>query len=419
MPYEQNGYWIDGMVKAGWLIDDQDLITKAESKILPEIENADNDGYIGPSFLKNGLTWAHAVYFRSLIAEYTATGNQKILDALAKHFKRRPLSKSYEKNDLRIISVRNSAEIETVLWLYGQTKDEYFLTEAEKSYEEFNRRFSDDSVADECSKMYDITLDGMLANKKVQSNHGVTYCEICKLAAILHLYTGKNIYKKAAVKAFDKLVRDQMLIDGVPSSTEYLNGKNNSQCAHETCVVSDFTWAVGYLFMITGDSKYGDWVENAIFNGGLGSVDDNFISNQYFSCPNQAIANDVSNHAKFYRGLDWMSYAPKEFLACCAGNVHRFMPNYVYHSVMRKANEFRVFTYCPCEIKTKINDVLVTINEQTYYPFENQVLFTINTDKPSKFSLPSTPICSSGIITISWVGQPSPAEKWSTTPAWL
>jgi hypothetical protein len=59
------------------------------------------------------------------------------------------------------------------------------------------------------------------------------------------------------------------------------------------------TWALGYLYMITGDKKYGDWIENAVFNAGLASVDDDFKGNQYFSCPNQAIANDCSNHARF------------------------------------------------------------------------------------------------------------------------
>ena len=150
--------------------------------------------------------------------------------------------------------------------------------------------------------MHDITLVGMLKNRKVQRNHGVTYCELCKLAAILHKYTGNETYKTAAIKAFDKVYRDQILVDGVISSTEYLNGNEDSHAMHETCLVSDFTWALGYMYMITGDPKYGDWVEDAVFNGGLGSVDDDFKSNQYFSCPNQVLADDHSNHVKFFRG---------------------------------------------------------------------------------------------------------------------
>ena len=87
VPYEQNGYWIDGAIRAGRLTDNKELIQLAGSKIYPELEMADEDGYIGPEFLKNGLTWQHAVYFRALIAEYTATKDERILNALKKHLK--------------------------------------------------------------------------------------------------------------------------------------------------------------------------------------------------------------------------------------------------------------------------------------------------------------------------------------------
>ena len=387
VPYEQNGYWIDGMIRAGRLTDNEKLVKQAGQKIYPVIKNIDKDGFLGPGFLKDGLTWAHAVYFRALIAEYTATQDARILEALKRHFLRRPLKEAYQKQDLRIISVRNVAEIETALWIYEETGDERFLTMSEESYQVFNELFSDDSSADVNSQMHDITLPGMLGKRKVQRNHGVTYCEICKLAALLYKYTGKEEYKAAAVNAFDKLYRDQMLVDGVPSSTEYLNGNEDSQAMHETCVIADMTWALGYLYMITGDAKYGDWVENAVFNAGLGAVDDDFTGNQYFSCPNQAVANDCSNHVKFFRGTDWMSYAPKKFLACCAGNVHRIMPNFVCRSWMQDQDTLAVFTYTASEINVTVGGMPVRIEEITDYPFENTVRFHIHADSPLEFGL--------------------------------
>lgn len=387
VPFEQTGYWIDGAIRAGHLADNEALLTLGKSKIYSAIENAQENGFIGPKYLEGGLTWPHAVYFRALMAEYTATGDQAILDAMVRHFLRRPITDAYEIDDLRIISVRQSAEIESVLWIYGQTGDARFLQMAEDSYEVFNRIFSDDTGAEPHCKMFDVTLPGMLGNQKARNNHGVTYCEICKLAAILHLYTGKELYKKAAVNAFDKAVRDNMIIDGVISSTEYLNGNEDSWAMHETCVVSDMTWALGYLYMITGDSKYGDWIENAVFNAGLGSVDDDFKSNQYFSCPNQVIANDRCNHAKFYRGHEWMSFAPKKLGGCCAGNVNRFMPNFIYRSWMRSENRLSAVCYCPSTVTVDINRQPVTIREITDYPFENTVRFQIETSSAADFTL--------------------------------
>lgn len=387
VPFEQTGYWIDGAIRAGHLADNEKLLALGKSKIYSAIENAQEDGFIGPKYLDGGLTWPHAVYFRALMAEYTATGNREILDAMMRHFLRRPITDAYEIDDLRIISVRQSAEIESVLWLYGQTGDSRFLEMAEQSYAVFNRIFSDDTDALPHCKMYDVTMPGMLGRQKARNNHGVTYCEICKLAAILHLYTGKEIYKTAAVNAFDKAVRDNMLIDGVISSTEYLNGNEDSWAMHETCLVSDMTWALGYLYMITGDSKYGDWIENAVFNGGIGSVDDEFKSNQYFSCPNQVVANNNCNHAKFYRGHEWMSFAPRQLGGCCVGNVNRFMPNFVYHSWMHSGSKLSAVCYCPSTVTADVDGTPIRIREITDYPFENTVRFQIEAEAPAGFTL--------------------------------
>ena len=387
VPYEQNGYWIDGAIRAGHLADNQKLLDLARSKIYPAVNNPAPDGYIGPEILKDGLSWPFAVWYRALIAEYTATKNPDILSALKNHFLRKPLTDAYKREDYRIIMVRSVVDIETALWIYGQTGDERFLKMSEDSYEEFNKIFSDDSTADPNCEMFDVSLKGLLSNRKVQRNHGVTYCEVCKLAAVLYKYTGKEIYKKAAINAFEKLYRDQMLVDGVASSTEYLNGNDDSWAAHETCVVSDQIWALGYVYMITGDAKYGDRIENAVFNAGFGSIDDEFKGHQYFSCPNQVLADDTSNHSRFYRGKQWTSFAPKKMMGCCAGNVHRIVPNFVARSWMQDGDKVFATVYTPTEVTLDINGNKVVIEEITNYPFENTVKFKIHADNPTEFSL--------------------------------
>ena len=64
----------------------------------------DADGYIGPSFLKDGMLWAHSVYFRALIAEYEATGDGRILEALKNHYIRADL-KERIKSRTRSLSI--------------------------------------------------------------------------------------------------------------------------------------------------------------------------------------------------------------------------------------------------------------------------------------------------------------------------
>lgn len=380
VPFEQTGYWVDAMVRVGHLIDDERILNRARSKIYPVLDTQDSDGFLGPWFLKNDTTWAHSIYFRSWMAEYSATMDKRLIDALSKHYKRKPLKEIYkEYTSSRLVAVRNVADIEGALWLFGITGDMDFLTMAEESYEAFNEHFSSDKGWPSNAWTREVIVKGMLKPYKVQHTHGVTYSEICKLSAILYMYTNKEVYKNAAVNAFDKVYRDQMLVDGCYSSTEYLNGNENTHACHETCDISDFTWALGYLYMITGDSKYGDWIEDAIFNAGFACVDDDFCANQYFSSPNQVVCDDTSNHAYFYKGADWNSYSPKNLLACCAGNVHRFMPNYVIRSWYKGDDgSISVLTYVPSSVRFDIDDKELHIDEITKYPFENKISFVFN-----------------------------------------
>ena len=131
VPFEQTGYWIDGMVRTAHLIDDETLYEAVKPKLYKPLENVDEDGFIGPSFLKDGMVWAHSVYLRSLVAEYTATHNPEILEKLKKHYLRVPLKTVYQRHvDLRIITARDVCDIEVALWLYGETGEEAFLTMA-------------------------------------------------------------------------------------------------------------------------------------------------------------------------------------------------------------------------------------------------------------------------------------------------
>ena len=104
---------------------------------------------------------------------------------------------------------------------------------------------------------------------------------------------------------------------------------------HETCDITDHTWALAYLLQATGDARYADRIEQVIFNALPGSITKDFHALQYFSCPNQVIATSTSNHNLFMRGLNWMSYRPDHEVQCCPGNLHRAMPNFVSKMWMR------------------------------------------------------------------------------------
>ena len=143
-PYEQNAYWVDGMIRCGRLLGDPFLIAKARKQINYVLARPDRDGYLGPAFLKKEMPltpdlniwldgikrWSHAVFFRALMAEYSATGDERIVKALKKHYLNGTCSHSCH---------RNVCNVEPILWTYDRTGDPRLLEHAVEAYEAHNR----------------------------------------------------------------------------------------------------------------------------------------------------------------------------------------------------------------------------------------------------------------------------------------
>jgi DUF1680 family protein len=370
-PYEQTAYWVDGAIRCAHLLCDQELIAKAGQQIAHVLKHADGDGYLGPAFLKNGehwCRWPHAVFLRALMAEYSATGNTAIPQAVARHFLGSGRCHSNH---------RDVCNIEAMLWAAEHTGDERLIELAERSYREYNRLFPE----------HDTAVSNMLSDK-VAGEHGVTYNEIGKLGAILYAFTGRKRYLDATVSAYRKVDRDHMLVDGIHSSAEHLGGRD-PLASHETCDIADYTWSVGYLLMITGRAEYADKLERACFNAAPGAVrTHDFGGLQYFSCPNQFIADNASNHNLFFRGAKWMSFRPNPGTECCPGEVNRIMPNYIARMWLRDGNGgLTAALYGPgsVTVPTGPEGRTVTVLQETDYPFGERIDFHFRCDFPVAF----------------------------------
>jgi hypothetical protein len=310
--------------------------------------------------------WPHAVFFRAVIAQYEITGDESYLDALVRHYRSTPHPMGWE---------RDVTGVEALVYLYQQTNDAFFLEQAEDLYRRFNEKFP----------THDCSLETLSSSKKI-TVHGVTFNEIAKLAAILYSATGKEEYRQAVVNAYHKVDRDQLLADGLHSCTEDLRGRDPLD-SHETCDITDHTWALGYLLQITRDVKYADRIEKIIFNALPGAITKDFKALQYFSCPNQVLATPTSNHNRLMRGFNWMSFRPDHEVQCCPGNVHRAMPNFVARQWMKGSdNEIIAALYGPGRVQTQVAGVSVTITSRTIYPCEQSVEFDVQPERPARFT---------------------------------
>lgn len=368
-PYEQSGYFVDGCLKAGYLLRDTFLINKAKKQVNYVLNEHNVDGRLGPQDLKGRWNkWPYTGFLRSFMTEYTVNHDPRIVDAMLKHYSTYKGEEFADELDL--------CNAEEMCWLYGVSGDKKMLDMAETAYATFK---SDHKYHDRDGR------DINFASDMVPNYHGVVYIEIVKIPAILYSYTGKREYLDEAMHGISQMEKYDMLASGVPSSTEHLNGISET-AGHETCNLSTIPYTYGYMLQITGNAGWADKIEKAVFNAGIGAITKDFRSEQYFSAPNQFIATMTSNHLGYNDAR--MAFLPGHDTECCTGNVNRFMPYYIdLMWLATKDNGIAAALFGPGEIEAKVggDKKTVKITETTKYPFEEKVNFTLNTRDAVKF----------------------------------
>ena len=367
-PYEQTAYWIEGALKGGYLLGEEALYQRAAAEVTGALEHAAPDGFIGPERLRAQDRWPHAVFFRAMLAQAEITNDARIVDALARHYRAAPHPMGWD---------RDVSGVEILVDLYEALGDPDLLAQAEALYARFNEQWPG----------HDCATGTLLADTPV-TEHGASFNELGKLGARLYAATGNETYRRAAVNGFAKLERKAGLADGMHSCAEPVLG-NTALDSHETCNLADHTWALAALLEATGAAHYADRLERVIFNALPGSVTKDFTGLQYFSCPNQVIATSASNHNRFMRGHNWMSYRPDHEIQCCPGSVNRGMPNYVSRMWLRTpAGGIVAALYGPGQINTTAgaDQTPVTITAKTRYPFEETITFRVEPATPARFA---------------------------------
>jgi hypothetical protein len=137
--------------------------------------------------------------------------------------------------------------------------------------------------------------------------------------------------------------------------------------------------------MATGEARYADLVERAMFNALPGAVTKDFKQLQYFSAVNQMVIAATNSHTP--RWPTRMTYRAAHDTECCAGNINRAMPNYVIRMWMRPQDDgLAAVYYGPCEVTTAAGGQKISIAEETEYPFRDTISFRIKTAAPVKFN---------------------------------
>lgn len=398
--WEETPYWLDGAVPLAYLLDDEKLKKKVLKYINWTLDNQRPSGYFGPVTraereknkritLENADEgddwWPKMVMLKVLQQYHTATNDERVIPFMQHYFKYQlsALKKCPLNKWTQWAEARGFDNIMVVQWLYGHTREKYLLELAallESQTLSWNDWFA--------KRDWVIHAAAYQNFHNWMHRHGVNVGMAIKAPVINYQRTGDPKYKEI----FKTVLHDLLTLHGLPhgmfSADEDLHANDPVQGV-ELCAIVEAMFSLEQAIAITGDPHYMDALEKMTFNALPTQTTDDYNNKQYFQIANQVhVCKGVFDFSlPFNREMNNV-FGMRSGYTCCLANMHQGWTKFAANLWNATADQgIAAISYAPNEVKIKAGkgQTEVIIKEETAYPFEETIRFTILTKKIVEF----------------------------------
>jgi DUF1680 family protein len=377
--WEEMPYWLKGYGDLGYILKDAAIRKETERWLTQAFKSQDRDGYFGPADNRAGPDlWPNMVMLAALQSFYEATGDRRVLQLMSRYFQYQfhlpaadLLPGSWQK-------LRGGENLESVYWLYNRTGQKFLLDLAKRLYER---------TADWTSPILTPERD----RGRVESSfyHGVNIAMGFRQPAVYYQQVRERRFIEAVERNYRQVMdRYGRQPGGMFGADENIRpGKEDPKQGAETCSMVEFMASFESLLKITGDTVWADRAEEVAFNSLPASMTPDLKGLHYLTAPN-LIACDRSGEHDFQNSGTLLSFDPWSY-RCCQHNVAFGWPYFAEHLWLATAdNGLAAVLYAPSAVRAKVADgTEVLISEETSYPFDDQIQFTVSCERPIDFPL--------------------------------
>jgi len=367
--WEEVPYWLKGYSDLAIILGDKNMLAEAKTWIDAVFANQQANGYFGPVNISKGKQelWAQMIMLWCLQSYYDYSHDDRVIKLMTNYFKWQmtvpedQFLKTYWENS------RGGDNLYSVLWLYNRTGDKFLLDLAEK----IHRNTANWTQSSSLPNWHNVNIAQCFREP-------ATYYMLCKDSAMLH----------ATYNDFWLIRRTFGQVPGgmFGADENARMGYIDPRQGVETCGMVEQMSSDEILFRFSGDPFWLENCEDVAFNTYPAAFMPDFKSLRYITCPNEVIS-DSKNH---FPGID--NQGP--FLAmnpfssrCCQHNHSQGWPYYAEHLMLATCdNGVAAALYSACSANVKVADnKQISIEEQTNYPFDDNILFTVRTKKKVSF----------------------------------
>ncbi len=374
--WEEVPYWLRGFSNLAYVLGDEKLIARARTWIEGVLSSRRPDGWFGPGRGRKGAAtrlkgredlWPNMVMLSCLRDYYSFTRDERVLSLMKAYF--RYLSTIPEDRFLEGYwpKMRGGDLLSSVYWLYNRTGEAFLLALARKVHRH--------------------TADW---TKGVIDRHNVNICQGFGEPTTFYLQSHDPRHLQASYRNF-AWIREHFgrVPGGLFGGDENCRpGYTGPRQAIETCGIVEMMHSAETLVEITGDPLWADRCEDAAFNTLPAALTPDLKALRYLTAPNLVLSDKGSKSPGFQNGgpMLWMN---PHIHRCCQHNWGQGWP-YFAESLWfaTPGGGLAAVFYSDCRVTARAGKgSLVTLDEDTHYPFSGKVTIRVHTEKTVTFPL--------------------------------
>lgn len=361
---------------------------KADEWIAKVVAAQQPDGYLNTYYTLTGLDkrWTdmnmHEDYcaghlIEAGVAYYCATGKRKLLDAAIRFADH--LDSTFRVPDRHWVSGHEEIEL-ALMRLYRLTNEMRYLQLAQWYLEQRGRGFErgevwEKGIADFCQNTVPVK------EQKRISGHAVRAMYLYSATADVASVTGDQGYLQTSKTVWEDVVSRHMYLTGGVGTS----GKNegfsedydlpNEAAYCETCASVGMVFWNHRMALLTGESKYVDVLEKALYNGALDGL--SLSGDRFFYC--NPLASGGGSGVTGRR--EWL--AP----ACCPSNIARLIASIGGYLYAVSDRGVWVNLFATSKARVKIGHLDIALQVATQYPWNGDIRITLDPPRPMHFRL--------------------------------
>lgn len=369
--WEEVPYWLKGYGNMAYILNDKEMIAETKTWLEAVFSSQREDGYFGPYIEKNGKPdlWGNMIMIWCLQSYYEYSGDSRVIDLMSKYFKWQlnlpddMFLEDYWENS------RGGDNLLSVYWLFNITGEDFLLDLAEKTHKN-------------------------TANWRQRSTlpnwHNVNIAQSFREPASYYMLSADSADLISTYNVHH-LIRNTFgqVPGGMFGADENARmGYIDPRQGTETCGFVEQMASNEILLRLTGDPFWAEHCEDVAFNSYPASMMPDLKSLRYITSPNQTISDSRNHHPGIDNRGPFLAMNPFSS-RCCQHNHGQGWPYYIEHLVLATPdNGIAIAMYGPCTANVIVaNGKEVKIIEETNYPFEESVKFTVQTSGKVTFPL--------------------------------